>query len=104
MITGWTKKNISSTRLCRQIKVFNLLVKPFKTEIRPELNMQIQLLTHTEDTFHDHYKVNLLIPFREKVVHFVMKRVTTIRGQNAQLPNVKADGTHNYHSALTYVH
>jgi hypothetical protein len=28
-----------------------------------------------------------------------MKCVTTIRGQNAQLPNVKADGTHNYHKA-----
>jgi hypothetical protein len=29
-----------------------------------------------------------------------MKRVTTIRGQNAQLSNVNADGTHNYHKAI----
>ena len=31
-----------------------------------------------------------------------MKRATTIRGRNAQFPNVKADSTHNYHKALNF--
>lgn len=101
MITGWTKKTISSTRLCRLIKVFNLLFKPFKTEILPELNMQIQLLTHRGQVPWPLWSepVNKY-RLGKNVVSFVMKRVTTIRGQNAQLPNVKADGTHNYHKAI----
>ena len=38
--------------------------------------------------------------FRGKVADFVMEHANTLRDQNAELPKVTADGTHNYHQAL----